>query len=169
MSFWKSFWDDFDLADDVTLLVENFALIVDLFPCAVADFAFGKTCNGFSIFVQDFALFVDFKAFQNVDPWELRRLWFLALWEFLLSTFALFCSLFNKLRMESFHRLVCGFARNDFYSANDIAIVIKDLALFIRYLASTLFWVGVFSELTNRFTLFVQNFAFLVDLLALQD
>ena len=173
--FWESFWDQFDLANDISFTVEDFSICVQLLACAIFELAFREFGDRFSVFVKDFSLLVDFKALQDIQTRQLGNLWrsfVSSIPGLLTSLFASFLGfissgfkLLRKLWMKCFHCLVGSLARDDLNFADNITIVIDNKALVVGYLTSASGWVGVVCEFTDNLAFFVEDVALLVDLL----
>ena len=71
--------------------------------------------------------------------------------------------------MEFFHGCVCGFSRNNFDLANNVAIFVEDFTVFVGEFAGAFRGIRVFGQLTNDLPLLVKNLALLIDLLALKN
>ena len=137
--------NNFDLANYVAILVNNFTFLIDLLSGTIGNLAFRQLANRLTIFVEDLSLLVDLQSFQD------RKIWF----NIRHSVWQCVPSLFKQFWVKRLHRLVGGFTWNDLDLADDVAICIKDLAVLIGDFACAFLEVGVLGELANGLTLFV--------------
>ena len=80
-----------------------------------------------------------------------------------------FLNFLNQFGVESSHGFVGCFSRHNFDSADNFTFIVGDFAVLVGNFADALFQVGIFGELSESLSLFVEDLALLVDLLTSQD
>ncbi|KAK4926793.1 hypothetical protein LTR49_006209 [Elasticomyces elasticus] len=147
-----------NVSDDIALLVENLTLLVHLLALAVGKLTINKLANDLTILVEDLAVLVDLEPVKNLQA---RKVWSSnLLWCVLLGLTQLFQKLLGS-RLGSL-------TRDDIDMADDIALLVKHLALVVALLASALRQLAV-AKLTELLTILVEDLTLLVDLLAVQN
>ncbi|KAH4611447.1 hypothetical protein HBI17_027020 [Parastagonospora nodorum] len=163
-----------DLSEDFAVLVDDFALLVDLLSSTFFGVTFDKLTDGLTLFVEDLALLVDLEALKSVDlgsDFNLLRLFLLGvltLGIFTFRVFALGVFSLTKTLLELLDGLEGSLAGNDVDLSNDVSVLVKNLALFVDLLADALVKLAVF-ELTNLLALRVEHLALFVDLEAIKN
>ncbi|KAH5153171.1 hypothetical protein HBH69_128840 [Parastagonospora nodorum] len=163
-----------DLSEDFAVLVDDFALLVDLLSSTFFGVTFDKLTDGLTLFVEDLALLVDLEALKSVDlgsDFDLLRLFLLGvltLGIFTFRVFALGVFSLTKTLLELLDGLEGSLAGNDVDLSNDVSVLVKNLALFVDLLADALVKLAVF-ELTNLLALRVEHLALFVDLEAIKN
>ena len=145
-------FDNFDLADNFTIVIEDFAVLVGglagtLFEIGV----FRQLANDLTLVVENFALLIDFPSPEDGHVG--------------LDSFLGFLDGFINLDLLG---LVRSLAWNDFRSANDFSFFVENLSLLVQLLSGEIFNISL-DDLADGRAVLAQNFAIFADLKTFQN
>merc|ERR1711981_929287 len=155
-------FSELSFANNIYLLVDYFTLVVDGHTLDLFDLAFSQLTKDIALSIDDLALGINLLAFESLDARQFT------LSTFLNSVTSLFHGAWNILGYVFGSVVEICSIRVDFSAANNIPVIIQDLALVVERLPLQLFRV-TFNKLTNSVTVFVQNLAGRIDCETLKD
>ena len=157
--------NNFDFTDDIAIVIDDKTLLVGDLACTFLDIrTFGKLADGFTLFIKDLALLVDFLALKDRKIWRESSSCLACLASCLASCVTSFTGSLASLVSGTINTVfqMLGSVRYDFGSTNNITILVKNLALVVKCHASKVCRVA-FRKLAKRISIGAHNVAVLIN------